>query len=98
MIPTPIFKPLSDPDKKRLLDTLKERGVQANCPMCSNKNFVLMDGYFSNPLQGNPNAGFVVGAPTIPTIAVVCTNCGFMSHHALGALGLLQPEQGGKNE
>ena len=28
----------------------------------------------------------------IPTIAIVCNNCGYISQHALGALGLLPPK------
>jgi hypothetical protein len=90
-----LITPLSDADKKRIVEKLKEKGVQGHCPMCNNTNFVLMDGYFSHPLQGNPSSGFVIGGPTIPSIAVVCSNCGFMSNHAVGALGLLPPEKGG---
>ncbi|MFZ1081843.1 MAG: hypothetical protein WAO19_07950 [Candidatus Kryptoniota bacterium] len=93
IIPTVV--PMQDADKTKILDILKEKGVQGVCPMCGNKNLILMDGYFTHPVQGNLNAGVIVGGPAIPSVAVVCTRCGFMSHHALGALGLLPPPEGG---
>lgn len=39
---------------------------------------------------------------TIPVISIGCENCGFISQHALGALGLLDlasnDKKGGKDE
>lgn len=93
---TPLLVPLSDADKQRIIDKLNEKGVRAPCPMCGNKNFVLADGYFNHPIQSNPRAGLVIGGPSIPTIAIICSNCGFTSQHALGALGLLDLLEGGQ--
>ena len=86
---TPSIIPISEADKKLIVDKLSEKGVRAPCPMCGNKNFILADGYFTNTIQSNPKAGFILGGPSIPTIAIICSNCGFTSQHALGALGLL---------
>ena len=63
--------------------------------MCSASNFVLLDGYFSQSVQMDPSAGMVIGGPAVPTVAIACTNCGFISHHALGALGLLPTQSAG---
>jgi predicted nucleic-acid-binding Zn-ribbon protein len=85
---------LTEDDKKKIVDKLKEKGVRTTCPMCNNNKFVLADGYFSHPIQGNIQSGLVIGGPAIPTIAIICTNCGFTSEHALGALGLLPIKEG----
>lgn len=57
--------------------------------MCSNQGFSLAEGYFNNILNFDLKGGMVLGGPTIPTIALICNNCGFTSQHALGVLGLL---------
>ncbi len=61
--------------------------------MCGNKNFILVDGYFNQPLQSNPS-GITLGGRTLPSIAIVCSKCGFISNHALGSLDLLPPAEG----
>jgi hypothetical protein len=35
-----------------------------------------------------------MASPTVPAIAIACSNCGFISQHAAGALGLLPAPQG----
>ncbi|GJQ22182.1 MAG: hypothetical protein HBSIN02_25370 [Bacteroidia bacterium] len=92
----PTLTPLSEADKKKIVDKLTEKGVRAGCPMCGHRNFVLADGYLNHPIQSNPKAGFVFGGPSIPTIAIICSNCGFTSQHALGVLGLLDLLEGGQ--
>ncbi len=87
---------MSDENKKKAIDSLNKKGVKKVCPMCGNNNFVIADGYFNQTMQGNLQAGIIIGGPSIPTVAIICTNCGFISHHALGALGLLQNSEGGK--
>lgn len=98
---------LSEEMKKRIAKTLDERFramLQATqCPMCGVNDFAISDGYVVVVMQ----EGFrtlTIGGPSIPAIALICKNCGFISHHALGALGLLPKPQdnlaqgkGGKN-
>lgn len=86
---------LSESEKKIIIDKLKEKGVPDSCPMCKNKKFLLADGYFSHTLQTSVQSGIVLGGPAIPTIALICTKCGFTSEHALGILGLLPQKEGG---
>lgn len=59
-----------------------------NCPMCKNSNFVMGDGYFNNVLQFHFN-GIALSGPSIPTIPIICQNCGFISQHALKTIDLL---------
>ncbi len=82
----------SQEQKDKIIRALESRGAKQPCPRCGNNNFTLVDGYFNQPIQ-TELAGLVIGGPSIPSIVVVCTRCGFMSQHALGVLGLL-PQEG----
>jgi len=84
---------IPEAEKKRIVDKLTERGVKTHCPMCGHNHFIIADGYFNNPMQSGFQGGLVIGGPSIPTIAIVCGNCGFTSQHALGVLGLLPQNQ-----
>lgn len=74
--------------KKEIIAALESRGAKNPCPRCGGVNFALIDGYVSHSLQTNM-LGMTLGGTTIPTIATVCVQCGFVSQHALGVLGLL---------
>jgi len=80
---------LSETEKQKIIDKLIEKGVKTICPMCGKNHFLIADGYFNHPMQPNFQGGLVLGGPSIPTIAIVCENCGYTSQHALGVLGLL---------
>ena len=83
---------LSNDQKKKISEELTKRKHSLTCPMCQNRNFIMADGYFSNIMQ--PDFGSIsIGGPGIPTIAIVCNNCGFVSQHALGVLELLPKDK-----
>lgn len=83
---------LSGEKRRKIAAKLAEVGVRGGCPMCKKeRSWVLADGYFNEPIQGDLDQGLVIGGPSIPSVALICSNCGFMSQHALGALGLLDP-------
>ena len=77
--------------KEKIIKSLEEHGVKLTCPMCGNKQFQLVDGYFNQTIQ-ETIPGEAKGGATVPSIAIVCVHCGFISQHALGALGLLPDE------
>lgn len=77
---------------KVLTSRLQKNGKITVCPMCNNGQFTLADAYISNTLQDDLKVT-MLGGQTIPAIAIVCTNCGFISQHALGSLGLLPPSE-----
>ena len=83
---------LSKKEKDKIVKALRDREARLPCPRCGNQNFSLVDGYFNQPIQRELE-GMVLGGPSIPYIAVVCTRCGFLSQHALGALGMLPKEE-----
>ena len=75
-------------EKDQIIKALKDRIAEQPCPRCGNEEFGLADGYFNQPLQDRIG-GITLGGPTIPSVAVICNKCGFISQHALGALNLL---------
>ncbi|MBR4391952.1 MAG: hypothetical protein IKT08_07605 [Bacteroidales bacterium] len=82
---------ISQEKKAEIAAKLNEKLTEITCPMCHQHNFIIADGYFVNILHENLDS-FKLGGSSIPTISIICSNCGFVSQHALGVLGLL-PEK-----
>jgi len=79
---------INNEQKQKIGDEFNVRIQALTCPICQKKDFYMADGYFSNNLQDNIST-FTIEGQSIPTIPIICTNCGFVSQHALGILGLL---------
>ena len=77
--------------RDKIIAVLTEKGAVLPCPRCGKSKFATLEGYFNPTVQKDLNT-YVVGGDSIPSTVVICTNCGFMSQHALGALGLLPDE------
>lgn len=75
-------------EKDEIIQKLVEKGADKPCPRCGNKAFTLVDGFFNQTIQ-NSASDYVLGGESIPSVITACTNCGFLSQYALGALGLL---------
>lgn len=83
---------LTNERKKEIIVALSQRIEKMNCPICQKENFSLLDGYINEGVQDDYKHQ-VIGVKTrIPSVALVCNNCGFISQHSLGVLGLL-PQQ-----
>ncbi len=78
-------------DKDRIAKLLTERGATKPCHRCGHTNFVVIDGYATYSLQDNLDGGMVLGGPAVPVVLVACANCGAITPHAVGVLGLLSP-------
>lgn len=50
---------------------------------------ILVDGFFNKSLQKDVSGNIVIGGPTVPTVGIICENCGYLMEFAIGALGLL---------
>lgn len=94
---------ISKEEKQKIISELNNRINSGNlkCPMCGNDHFIIADGYFNTIVQDHLN-GIVLGGPSIPSIPIICNQCGFISSHALGVLGLLpkqneDSQKGGEN-
>ncbi len=74
-----------DPEEKiKLAQAFKNKGVKLPCPRCSSINFEVV-GKTALPLNDNPQA-IVIGGPTVPAALLACSDCGFITLHALGIL------------
>lgn len=82
---------MSDDMKRRIIERLRERGATKSCPRCGSESFVLVEGFFTDVIQEDTK-GLVFGGPAVPSVVLVCERCGYLSQHALGALGLLKNE------
>jgi ribosomal protein S27AE len=79
---------LTPEQKQKIIEVLNRKNVKLPCPRCGNNNFILADGYFNHPIQID-FTNFTFGGPSIPAVATFCSNCGFISEHALGVLNQL---------
>ena len=86
---------LTEEKKAELIRVLSEKlekySKPSACPMCGHPHFTISDAYLSNTLQTDFTS-VTLGGPSIPSLAIICKNCGFISQHALGILGLLPAE------
>ena len=83
--------------QKEIIEILYKKLGDSPCPMCGNKSFSFVDGYFRNSVQDDMQ-NLVIGGKNIPTVAIVCQNCGFVSQHAIGILGLLNEKTEVEND
>lgn len=86
--------------KSRFIEEIKKRNLNLRCSVCS-QNDLIVEGPFSKAIQESPGS-VVIGGPSIPTMAVICKNCGSIRDFALGSLGLLdelsqKPNNGNEN-
>lgn len=91
---------LTEDQKKEIVSLLQARlvknGRELTCPMCGNNHFTVADAYFLNMLVTDLKA-VPLGGPAVPAMSLICLNCGCISQHALGILGLL-PESEVQND
>jgi len=88
---------MNSQERNKIIQALENHGARLPCPRCGNNNFSLIDGYFNHSFQPQISNNVIIGGPSIPSVAVVCNRCGFLSYHAVGALGIL-PTQTQNNE
>jgi predicted nucleic-acid-binding Zn-ribbon protein len=81
-------KPLSEEMKIIIARKLEERGAFLPCPRCGNRKFAMVNGFVSPSLQNRLDTVQEDDA-VIPSVVIACNRCGYLSQHALGALGLL---------
>lgn len=78
---------IKESDKQIILKKLAERIGVYKCPICHSSSFTIADGYLANTLQDHLNS-IQLGGTFLPSVALVCTNCGFTSLHNTKILGL----------
>ncbi len=88
---------LKDDERKKIIDILNQRIGQSICPICHKGHFSIVDGYSSIMLANNYHE-INLGGSVLPYVMLVCDNCGFISQHALGSLGLLEKKEESPNK
>lgn len=82
---------ISQEEKDKIAHALNTKIPSLRCPMCSRSAFTLITGYLT-PTLSNHYKKIQVGGSIVPTVAIVCDNCGFISQHSVGVLGLMEAE------
>lgn len=82
-------------NRERVANALTSRGAIKPCHRCGQTKFAVLESYSYFTAQDDFTAGLVIGGPSIPVAMVACENCGAITPHALGAIGLL-PSAGEK--
>jgi len=80
-------------NKNEIAKILGEKGATKPCQRCGNDKFTVIDGFFNFPVHAKLSNNVVVGGPNVPSALVACVNCGSITAHALGPLGLLDKEE-----
>ena len=71
-------------------EALNEKNALNSCPRCGHNEFTLGRGIAYISFDESPTGeSIVIGGPTIPSMMIICEHCGYISFHAIGALGLM---------
>lgn len=79
---------LSETQLQLILDAMELSGVTLPCPRCGNEDFELLKSLSFSRTYSD----FRTSQPSssgIPAAVTICHQCGFISEHALGSLGII---------
>jgi len=87
--------------KEKIIEELDKRIEKLNkdfqCPICKNKNFNVIDGFTRRSIDKDISH-ITLGGPSVPSISIVCSNCGYVADFALGTLGFLENKKQNEDE
>jgi len=84
---------ISQDVKNEIAKKLNEKGAVLPCQRCGKQNFSLLDGFVNLPLSQEISGNVIIGGPSVPCAVIACNNCGNLSYHALGAIGMLNEKK-----
>jgi ribosomal protein L37E len=86
-------------NKDEVAKILTSKNALLPCHRCGGKSFSVIDGFSKLPIDKDLDQiqNIAIGGPTVPVVMVACNNCGAITMHAMGALGLMPKEEGNKN-
>ncbi len=79
-------------EKSKIIAELSKKVTSLECPICKSSNFELGGGYFAHDLQEDLK-NRRMGGINIPTVPLICKNCGYLLEFAAGTLGLLPKDE-----
>ena len=77
------------PNQKMILEKFQKKVNDITCPICGNKHFTIIEGFTRRMINQDLHKN-VLGGTNVPSISIVCNNCGHILDFALGPLGLLE--------
>lgn len=80
---------MNEKKKKQIVDVLNQRVGGFVCPICHQAKYTFIDGYTLDLLQDDYQ-GLNLGGKMVPSVMLVCGNCGHIDKFSLGALGLME--------
>lgn len=81
-----------DITKEKIIQKLNEKNAVHPCARCGSHSFTVLDGFSKIMLDEKIDGSIRIGGPMVPVAIIACTNCGALTMHALGALGLLEKQ------
>jgi transcription elongation factor Elf1 len=83
--------------KEKIIKELDERIEKLNknfqCPICNHKNFNVVEGFTRKDIDDDFSKIIIGRGKIIPSMSIICNNCGFMADFAIGALGFLEDKE-----
>lgn len=79
--------------RMKIAREIRKRIPNLRCPMCGSERMDVESGFIHNHLTTQKLEPRLFGV-SIPSIPLVCQNCGFISQHALGILSVLDKDKG----
>ena len=86
---------MNEEKKKQIIDVLSRRVSGFACPICHQAKYSLIGGYSVDTVQKDYK-GMEIGGIMIPSVILVCGNCGHIDKFSLGVLGLMEVEDNAK--
>ena len=89
--------PFTQEEREQISSAIQAKAPQVNrCPICLNQDWSLQDGFAVPGIQDNISR-IVIGGPVLPSVVIVCTNCGnthFLNALILGLQDLVEKHRG----
>lgn len=73
--------------KEKIAQALYNKAVKLPCPRCSSSHFEIV-GQTLLALNEDPHI-VTIGGPALPSAIIACSNCGYITLHALSSLNLM---------
>ena len=77
---------LTERQKETVSESLRKK-IGGQCPMCTGTEWTLHDEIVSN-MTSSLAGVTALGGRNVPMVQMICNKCGFVSHHAIGLLGI----------
>lgn len=83
---------MTEEKKRQIVKALSQRVSSIVCPICHQSKYSFVDGYTIDPVHDDYKA-IQLGGKFIPSVMLVCKNCGHIDRFSLGVLGLMDKEE-----